>query len=43
MYVADLVTAGTVNTMPEKTMDAFADHGEVTGDQVRGTYDDARR
>jgi transaldolase len=22
--------------MPEKTMDAFADHGEVTGDQVTG-------
>ncbi len=43
MYVADLVTSGVVNTMPEKTMDAFADHGVVTGDTVRGTYDDARR
>ncbi len=41
MYVADLVVADTVNTMPEKTMDAFADHGEVTGDTVRGTYDEA--
>jgi len=42
MYVTDLVTAGTVNTMPEKTMEAFADHGEVQGDRVRGEYDDAR-
>jgi transaldolase len=42
MYVTDLVTAGTVNTMPEKTLDAFADHGEVDGDQVRGRYDEAR-
>ncbi len=28
--------------MPEKTMDAFADHGEVTGDEVTGTADDAQ-
>jgi transaldolase len=27
--------------MPEKTMDAVADHGEVKGDQVRPFYDDA--
>ena len=42
MYVTDLVVANTVNTMPEKTMQAFADHGEVTGDEVTGTYDEAR-
>jgi len=36
LYVTDLVVANTVNTMPEKTMDAFADHGEVKGDQVTG-------
>ena len=36
LYVTDLVVADTVNTMPEKTMDAFADHGEVTGDTVTG-------
>ena len=29
---------GTVNTMPEKTLDAAADHGEVTGDTVDGPY-----
>ncbi|MGV9870465.1 transaldolase family protein, partial [Rhodococcus koreensis] len=37
LYVADLVAPNTVNTMPEKTLDAFADHGEVTGDTVSGT------
>jgi transaldolase len=36
LYVSDLVVADTVNTMPEKTLRAFADHGEVTGDQVSG-------
>jgi len=36
MYVAELVVAGCVNTMPEKTMQAFADHGNVTGDTVTG-------
>lgn len=42
LYVTDLVVADTVNTMPEKTMDAFADHGEVHGDQVTGKADEAR-
>jgi len=42
MYVTELVVANTVNTMPEKTLEAFADHGEVRGDTVHGTYDDAR-
>ncbi|MGA8256965.1 MAG: transaldolase [Nocardioides sp.] len=36
LYVTDLVVADTVNTMPEKTLDAFADHGEVEGDTVTG-------
>jgi transaldolase len=43
LYVADLVVAGTVNTMPEKTMHAYADHGETAGDQVTGHYADARQ
>lgn len=42
LYVADLVVADTVNTMPEKTLEAFADHGEVTGDQVTGKVDEAQ-
>ena len=29
--------------MPEKTLEAFADHGEVRGDAVHGTYDEARQ
>jgi len=42
MYVVELVAPGTVNTMPEATLEAVADHGTVRGDTVRGTYDDAR-
>ncbi|KRV49242.1 transaldolase [Wenjunlia vitaminophila] len=42
LYVDELVVAGTVNTMPEATLEATADHGEVTGDTVRGTYEQAR-
>ena len=41
MYVVDLAVEGTVNTMPEKTLEAVADHGEVRGDRVRPFYDDA--
>jgi transaldolase len=42
LYVVDLVAPGTVNTMPEATLEATADHGEVTGDTVRGTYEQSR-
>ncbi len=42
LYVTELVVADTVNTMPEKTMEAFADHGEVEGDTVTGRGDAAR-
>jgi transaldolase len=41
MYVDELVAPGTVNTMPEKTLDAEADHGKVTGDTVRPFYEQA--
>jgi transaldolase len=37
LYVTELVAPHTVNTMPEKTIDAVADHGNVTGDTVSGT------
>ncbi len=44
MYVTELVVPDTVNTMPEKTMDAFADHGEINGgDRVTTMYDDAQQ
>lgn len=42
MYITDLVVADVVNTMPEATLEAFADHGEVIGDTVHGTYDESR-
>ncbi|MFH9227943.1 transaldolase [Streptomyces lydicus] len=42
LYVDDLVAPGTVNTMPEATLEATADHGQITGDTVRGTYDGAK-
>jgi transaldolase len=41
MYVARLVVEDTVNTMPEKTLEAVADHGDIMGDQVRPHYADA--
>lgn len=43
MYVADLVVPNTVNTMPEATLEAVADHGEIPGDTVHGTYEQARK
>lgn len=43
LYIEELVTDGTVNTMPEGTMQAFADHGEVRGDTVLGTYAASRQ
>jgi transaldolase len=41
MYVDQLVTLGVVNTMPEATIDAVADHGRISGDTVRGHYAEA--
>ena len=41
-YVVELVAPGTVNTMPEATLEAVADHGRVRGDTVRGTYEEAQ-
>jgi len=35
LYVEDLIGPATVNTMPEETIAAFQDHGEVDGDTVR--------
>jgi transaldolase len=43
MYLTDLAVPNTVNTMPEKTMRAFADHGEVEGDQVTTKYAEAQQ
>jgi transaldolase len=42
LYVTELVAPNTVNTMPEPTIDAVADHGVVTGDTITGNLASAR-
>ncbi|HXA13315.1 MAG TPA: transaldolase [Mycobacterium sp.] len=42
LYVTELVAPNTVNTMPEKTMDAVADHGVIAGDAVIGRAGEAQ-
>ena len=42
-YVTSLVAPGVVNTMPEATLRAVADHGRVPADSIRGHYDEARQ
>jgi transaldolase len=37
-YVVELVAPNTVNTAPEKTIAAVADHGVITCNTVQGTY-----
>ncbi len=43
MYVTELVAPGTVNTMPEATLHATADHGKLHGDAISGGYDESRK
>ena len=43
MYVIDLVAPDTVNTMPEATIKATADHGTLHGNTIDGTYDASRQ
>ena len=43
MYVVDLVVKDTVNTMPEATLHAMAEHGVLRGDTVHGTYEASRK
>ncbi|MDA2890953.1 transaldolase [Mycolicibacterium sp. BiH015] len=42
LYVTELVAPNTVNTMPEKTIDAVADHGVITGNTVTGRAQEAQ-
>jgi transaldolase len=43
MYVEDLIAPGVVNTMPEATLRAYADHGETRPDTVTGEYASAQQ
>jgi transaldolase len=40
LYISELIAPGTVNTMPEKTLMAYADHGSP-GTPVQKAYEDA--
>lgn len=42
LYVTELAAPNTVNTMPEKTLDATFDHGVIHGDAVSHSYADAK-
>nr|WSY55789.1 transaldolase [Streptomyces sp. NBC_00886] len=42
LYVDDLVAPNTVNTMPEATLEATEDHGQITGNTIAGTYEQSR-
>jgi transaldolase len=42
-YVVELVTKGVVNTMPQATLAAVADHGRIRGDTIRNFYTDAHQ
>jgi transaldolase len=42
MYVEELIGANTVNTMPEETMEAFQDHGEIAP-TLEQSIDEAKR
>jgi transaldolase len=43
IYVEELIAPGTVNTMPESVIKAYADHGETRGDTVTGSYAAAQK
>src|SRR5215217_6975332 len=42
-YVVELVAPGTVNTMPEATLRAVADHGVVRAETIRNAYSEAQQ
>ena len=39
----ELVAPGVVNTMPEATLEAVADHGQIRGDTIRPYYGEAQQ
>jgi transaldolase len=42
-YVTGLVAPDVVNTMPEATLRAVADHGEIPADSIRGSYAESQQ
>ncbi|WP_425297895.1 transaldolase [Nocardia abscessus] len=42
-YVSDLIAPGVVNTMPEATLHAVADHAHIPHDSIHGTYPQAHQ
>ena len=43
LYVTGLVVPNTVNTMPEATLNAVADHGEITGNTIVPNYSESNK
>jgi transaldolase len=41
-YVTGLVAPDVVNTMPEATLNAVADHGTIPDDSIHGTYEQSQ-
>ncbi|HJD50888.1 MAG TPA: transaldolase, partial [Candidatus Rothia avistercoris] len=41
LYVTEIAAPGTVNTMPEATLNATFDHAEVAGNAIEGTYEES--
>jgi transaldolase len=41
-YVTGLVAPGVISTMPEATLNAVADHGDIPDDSIHGTYADSQ-
>lgn len=43
IYVESLIGSDTINTLPDKTIDAFADHGEIYKNSIEHNVEDARK
>jgi transaldolase len=41
-YVTGLVAPSVINTMPEATLNAVADHGDIPADSIHGTYEQSQ-
>lgn len=42
LYVTGLIAPNVVNTMPQKTLEAVADHGVIKNDTITGTYEESQ-